>query len=102
MWRRAVLGGVLLAAYVGALRLTGAAQGTQGGRSRVRDWAQDSVMKITEPFSFASVGDVIITRPASQSTDPGLQFTPPATFIQSVMAGAAVNAGRNLECVVRR
>ena len=73
MWRRAVLGGVLLVAYVGALRLTGAAQGTQGAPSRARDWAQDSVMKITEPFSFASVGDVIITRPASQSTDPGLQ-----------------------------
>jgi ferric-dicitrate binding protein FerR (iron transport regulator) len=41
-------------------------------------------------------------RPLFLSTDPGLQFTPPATFIQSVMAGAAVNAGRNLECVVRR
>jgi len=41
-------------------------------------------------------------RPLFLSTDPGLQFTPPATFIQSIMAGAAVNAGRNLECVVRR
>ena len=41
-------------------------------------------------------------RPLFLSTDPGLQFTPPATFIQSVMAGAAVNSGRNLECVVRR
>ena len=41
-------------------------------------------------------------RPLFLSTDPGLQFTPPATFIQSVMAGSAVNAGRNLECVVRR
>lgn len=41
-------------------------------------------------------------RPLFLSTDPGLQFTPPATFIQSVMAGASVNAGRNLECVVRR
>ena len=30
-------------------------------------------MKITEPFTLASVGDVIIVRPASQSTDPGLQ-----------------------------
>jgi hypothetical protein len=41
-------------------------------------------------------------RPLFLSTDPGLQFTPPATFIQSVMAGSAVNSGKNLECVVRR
>lgn len=41
-------------------------------------------------------------RPLFLSTDPGLQFTPPATFIQSVMSGSAVNAGKNLECVVRR
>lgn len=41
-------------------------------------------------------------RPLFLSTDPGLQFTPPATFIQSVMAGSAVNAGKNLECVIRR
>lgn len=40
--------------------------------------------------------------PLFLSTDPGLQFTPPATFIQSVMAGSAVNAGKSLECVVRR
>ena len=30
-------------------------------------------MKINEPFTLASVGDVIIVRPASQMTDPGLQ-----------------------------
>jgi hypothetical protein len=36
------------------------------------------------------------------STDPGLQFTPPATFIQSIMTGAAVNSGKSQECVVRR
>ncbi len=30
-------------------------------------------MKITEPFTLASVGDVIIVRPANQMTDPGLQ-----------------------------
>lgn len=41
-------------------------------------------------------------RPLFLSTDPGLQFTPPATFIQSVMAGSAVNTGKNLECVVRK
>ena len=41
-------------------------------------------------------------RPLFLSTDPGLQFTPPATFIQSVMAGSVVNAGKNLECIVSR
>jgi hypothetical protein len=40
-------------------------------------------------------------RPLFLSTDPGLQFTPPATFIQAVMAGSVVNTGRSLECVVR-
>jgi hypothetical protein len=41
-------------------------------------------------------------RPLFLSTDPGLQFTPPATFIQSVMAGSVVNSGKSLECVVTR
>jgi hypothetical protein len=42
------------------------------------------------------------SRPRFLSTDPGLQFTPPASFIQSIMTGAAVNSGKNNECVVRR
>ena len=42
------------------------------------------------------------SRPRFLSTDPGLQFTPPATFIHSIMTGVAVNAGKNQECVVRR
>src|ERR1700686_1455664 len=66
----------LVALYSGTLRLTGQAGGgigLQGDRSAPHTWAQDAVMKITEPFTFASVGDVIIVRPASQSTDPGLQ-----------------------------
>jgi hypothetical protein len=41
-------------------------------------------------------------RPLFLSTDPGLQFTPPATFIAAVMTGSAVNTGKSLECVVRR
>jgi len=40
-------------------------------------------------------------RPLFLSTDPGLQFTPPATFIQSVMAGSVVNTGKSLECAIR-
>lgn len=41
-------------------------------------------------------------RPLFLSTDPGLQFTPPASFIQSVQTGSVVNSGKSLECVVRR
>ena len=40
-------------------------------------------------------------RPLFLSTDPGLQFTPPASFIQSVMAGSTVNHGKT-ECQIRR
>ena len=38
-------------------------------------------------------------RPLFLSTDPGLQFTPPATFIQNVLGGT-LGKGR-LECAVR-
>jgi len=41
-------------------------------------------------------------RPRFLSTDPGLQFTPPASFVQSLSGGATVNSGRSLECVVRK
>lgn len=41
-------------------------------------------------------------RPRFLAADPGLQFTPPASFIQSILGGTAVSAGRTLECVVRR
>lgn len=41
-------------------------------------------------------------RPLFLSADPGLQFTPPPTFIRSVMAGSIVNTGRNLECAITR
>ena len=40
--------------------------------------------------------------PLFLSTDPGLQFTPPASFIQSITGGTAVNSGKSMECVVRR
>ena len=67
--RRSALIVALFVVYVGALRLTGQAPGgvgAQGTRSAARDWTQDMAMKITEPFTLASVGDVIIVRPASQ------------------------------------
>ena len=50
---------------------------------------------------FGSIADRN-SMPRFLSTDPGLQFTPPATFIQSIMTGAAANAGKRQECVVRR
>lgn len=39
-------------------------------------------------------------RPLFLSTDPGLQFTPPANFIASLAGGSTLNAGRTMECVV--
>ena len=76
MRRRTALLVALAIVYAGAMRLTGQAPGgvgAQGTRSAARDWTQDIAMKITEPFALASVGDVIIVRPASRMTDPGLQ-----------------------------
>jgi poly-gamma-glutamate synthesis protein (capsule biosynthesis protein) len=63
------------AAYLGAPNVLGQAPGGRAGgaRSAARDWSQDMSMKINEPFTLASVGDVIIVRPASQMTDPALQ-----------------------------
>ncbi|HYM26212.1 MAG TPA: CapA family protein [Vicinamibacterales bacterium] len=66
----------LAVVYASALRLTGQAGGgvaAQGQRSTARDWTQDMAMKIAEPFTLASVGDVIIVRPASRLNDAGLQ-----------------------------
>jgi len=66
----------LLVVYAGAWRLTGQAPGAvgvQGQRSPARDWTQDMAMKIAGPFTLASVGDVIIVRPASRLNDAGLQ-----------------------------
>ncbi len=38
-----------------------------------RDFAQDLEMKITAPFTLASVGDVMVKRPASMLEDPSFQ-----------------------------
>src|SRR5258708_3180606 len=76
MKSRIALAVAFVAVYAGALRVTGQAPGglgSQGNRSTPRDWTQDMATKITEPFTLASVGDVIIVRPATQVADPGLQ-----------------------------
>jgi hypothetical protein len=40
--------------------------------------------------------------PRFLSTDPGLQFTPPASFVQSLVGSGGVVSRDKLECVVRR
>ena len=66
---------VVALASVGAARVIGQGRGGRGGAPGApgHDWSQDMAMKITEPFTLASVGDVIIVRPASQENDPALQ-----------------------------
>jgi hypothetical protein len=48
-------------------------RGRGGAAAPPRDWTQDMQMKITDSFTLASVGDLIIIRPASQFQDPALQ-----------------------------
>jgi poly-gamma-glutamate capsule biosynthesis protein CapA/YwtB (metallophosphatase superfamily) len=43
------------------------------GQAPARDPAVDMAMKISESFTLASVGDLIIMRPANQFGDPGFQ-----------------------------
>jgi hypothetical protein len=58
--------------------------------------------KGTLDLSAGQVGLVAADQaPLFLSTDPGLQFTPPPTFIRSVMTSSIVNTGRNLECAIR-
>jgi len=66
----------LIVVYAGAWRVAGQAPGgvgAHGRQSTARDWTQDMAMKIAGPFTLASVGDVIIVRPASHLNDAGLQ-----------------------------
>jgi poly-gamma-glutamate synthesis protein (capsule biosynthesis protein) len=61
-------------AVVASPRLIGQGRGANAvSRTPAHDWTQDMSMKITEPFTLASVGDVIIVRPATPIADPGLQ-----------------------------
>jgi poly-gamma-glutamate synthesis protein (capsule biosynthesis protein) len=83
--------------YAAAMRVTGQAPGglgAQGTRSAAHDWTTDLPMKIAAPFALASVGDVIIVRPASQLEDAGLQSA------LSVIRGADVGFG-NFESLIR-
>jgi poly-gamma-glutamate synthesis protein (capsule biosynthesis protein) len=77
-FRGNLVSGVALLLTAAALMIPAAlAQRGRGGRGDFpappRDWSRDLQMKITEPFTLASVGDLIIIRPASQFQDAGLQ-----------------------------
>jgi poly-gamma-glutamate capsule biosynthesis protein CapA/YwtB (metallophosphatase superfamily) len=66
----AALAAVAAAASLAVPAITG-----QGGRQGVvrLDSPKDMEMKITDPFTLASVGDLIIMRPTSQLAEPGFQ-----------------------------
>ena len=54
-------------------RAQGAAEGDVALPQTRRDPAKELAMKITEPFTFAAVGDIIIRRPVGQLDDAGFQ-----------------------------
>jgi poly-gamma-glutamate synthesis protein (capsule biosynthesis protein) len=54
-------------------RAQGALEGDVALPQARRDAAKELAMKITEPFTFAAVGDVIIRRPVGQLGDAGFQ-----------------------------
>src|SRR5215510_10575192 len=60
-----------LAALPALLRGQGAAQGA--AQQVQHDPSRELAMKITQPFTFAAVGDIIIRRPVGQLGDPGFQ-----------------------------
>jgi poly-gamma-glutamate synthesis protein (capsule biosynthesis protein) len=45
----------------------------RGQQSPARDWTKELQTKISEPFTFVSVGDILQARPLSEIADPGLQ-----------------------------
>ena len=66
-----VLAAMTAAVWLAVPTVTGQG-GRQGALVRL-DSAKDMEMKITDPFTLASVGDLIIMRPTSQLADPAFQ-----------------------------
>ena len=91
----------LVGVYAGAMRVTGQAPGlgAQGARSTARDWTQDQATKITDPFTLASVGDVIIIRPASCTRDSDATSTRPGRRASSIPRKGAWGSS---ECTAKR
>ena len=74
--RTALLAAPLVALLVWIPASHGQGRGGRGNASMQappRDWTQDMQMKIMEPFTLASVGDMIILRPAANLQDPAFQ-----------------------------
>lgn len=69
-------------------------RGNAGMQAPARDWTEDMQMKITDPFTLASVGDMIILRPAANLQDPAFQSA------LKVIRAADVGFG-NFESMIR-
>jgi poly-gamma-glutamate capsule biosynthesis protein CapA/YwtB (metallophosphatase superfamily) len=69
--------GLLVAVMAVTCDIPARAQGATEGDAVLpqtrRDAAKELAMKITEPFTFAAVGDIIIRRPVGQLDDAGFQ-----------------------------
>jgi poly-gamma-glutamate synthesis protein (capsule biosynthesis protein) len=78
---RAALAPAIVAVFLSLAVMVGRGQNVGSGQVSVeppsppRDQARELAMKITTPFTLASVGDVMIRRPASTLEDAGLQST---------------------------
>ncbi len=84
-----------LAVWLAAPRLIAQPPAAQSAAATApHDWSIDLAMKIPGSFTLASVGDVIIVRPASQLQDPGLQGA------LAVLRGADAGFG-NFESLIR-
>jgi poly-gamma-glutamate capsule biosynthesis protein CapA/YwtB (metallophosphatase superfamily) len=68
-----VLAGGLAATFAVSPLIAQPPTGQSSAQSPAHDWSLDMAMKIPGSFTLASVGDVIIVRPASQLQDPALQ-----------------------------
>jgi poly-gamma-glutamate capsule biosynthesis protein CapA/YwtB (metallophosphatase superfamily) len=87
--------GLAAAVWVAAPTLVAQPPAAQSAaRTPPHDWSADLAMKIPGSFTLASVGDVIIVRPASMLQDPGLQAA------IGIVRGADVGFG-NFESLIR-
>src|SRR6266404_2513674 len=69
--------GLIVAALIFMTASFGRGQGAPNGDAVLQapkhDAGKELSMKITDPFTFAAAGDIIIRRPVAQLEDPGFQ-----------------------------
>lgn len=95
MRRLALASALAASAALGAPRLVAQPPASQSAaQSPAHDWDADMAMKIPGSFTLASVGDVIIVRPANALQDAGLQAA------LAVLRGADAGFG-NFESLIR-